>query len=224
MNQHLIIVAGGTGTRMNSDMPKQFLDIKGKPVIIRTIERFLAFNPRLSMVLVIHPDFETHLQTLLETFLPQVVNIRLTQGGSSRFESVKNGLRLLQGESGVVGIHDAARPFVSVKTITNCYQTAAKLGNATPCVAIHESLRQVNESGSSVVNRDKYKTIQTPQCFDLSLIQQAFGQAYSPSFTDDATVFETTGHKINLVEGNIENIKITGPSDLIIAKAFCDHE
>ncbi len=222
MKQHVIIVAGGSGTRMKSDVPKQFMRILGKPIITRTIEKFFTYNPEINMVIVVHADYQALLIETLKESTIDVGKIKICLGGATRFDSVKNGLNCLENETGIVGIHDAARPFVSIATITNCYQTAAKLGNATPCLSIHESLREMNTSGSHIVNRDAFKIIQTPQCFELSVIRKAFDQTYRLAFTDDASVLETAGEKINLVEGNVENIKITTPSDLIIAKAFCD--
>ena len=223
MKQHVIIVAGGSGSRMKSEVPKQFIQLKGKAVIVRTIEKFINFNPQISMVIAVRKDYQNLLKEILDTSGINTTNIRITIGGETRFDSVKNGLACLAGEEGVVGIHDAARPFVSIQTITNCYHTAEKKGNATPCLSIHESLRQLNTEGSNIVNRDAFKIIQTPQCFQLTLINKAFKQKYQAAFTDDASVLETMGEKINLVEGNVENIKITTPSDLIIANAFCEH-
>ena len=224
MNQHVIIVAGGSGTRMNSAVPKQFLQLNGKAIIIRTIEKFFAFNPDIQIIVVVHQDYLDLFTMLLKTSSVKREKIKITKGGESRFESVKNGLTCLDSQNGIVGIHDAARPFVSIGTIASCYGVAELKGNAIPCIAIHESLRQINGDNNSVVNRDKFKIIQTPQCFEITLIKKAFEQAYRDSFTDDDTVVETGGIKINLVEGNIENIKITSPADLIIAKAFCEHE
>lgn len=224
MKQHLIIVAGGSGTRMNSAVPKQFIQINGKAILIRTLEQFFSYNPQMNVVVVVHQDYQTMLQEILDLHKLSEKKIKITVGGFSRFDSVKNGLTSLENEDGVVGIHDAARPFVSVKTIANCYETAAKLGNAIPCMPIHESLRQINGNDNAVVNRDHFRIIQTPQCFLLEDIRKAFEQPYQERFTDDATVLETTGKKINLVEGNIENIKITTASDLNIAEAFCSHE
>ena len=224
MKQHLIIVAGGSGTRMNSVVPKQFIELEGKAILIWTLEKFLSYDPNMNVIIAVHHDYKEKLGELLLLANLNLPNIKITIGGASRFESVKNGLACLANESGVVGIHDAARPLVSIKTITNCYETAAIKGNAIPCMPIHESLRQTNGNSNEVVNRDKFRIIQTPQCFKLEEILHAFKQPYSERFTDDATVLETTGAKINLVEGNIENIKITTAADLIIAKAFCNHE
>ncbi|MGZ4038440.1 MAG: IspD/TarI family cytidylyltransferase, partial [Bacteroidia bacterium] len=151
-------------------------------------------------------------------------NICLCEGGDTRFHSVKNGLAHVKDSNGVVGIHDAARPLVSVETIRNCFETAAQKGNAVPVISLSESLRHIENNLSRAVNRSDYKIVQTPQCFKTGLIKTAFEQDYSSAFTDDATVAEQAGLKINLVEGNPENIKITTPADLVIANAFMEME
>ncbi|PBQ31718.1 2-C-methyl-D-erythritol 4-phosphate cytidylyltransferase [Sphingobacteriaceae bacterium] len=218
--QYVIIVAGGVGSRMKSDLPKQFLEIGGKAIIIKTIERFLEYNSAMRVVISVHHDFKTYLKELIEKSGLSKADIQITLGGNTRFESVKNGLDLIEDPQVIVGIHDAARPLVSVQTITKCYQIAALKGNAIPCVSVNESMRKLSGTQNNFVNRNDYKIIQTPQCFLNSKIQTAFKQEYSPSFTDDATVLESTGETINLVEGNEENIKITSPHDLIIANAL----
>jgi 2-C-methyl-D-erythritol 4-phosphate cytidylyltransferase len=219
-NQYLILVAGGVGSRMNNATPKQFIEMNGEAMIIRTLRCFLNYNPGISVVISIHKDFTHHLKNLIHTSGLTISNLFIAEGGVTRFESVKNGLSLIHDNDAIVAIHDAARPFVSIQTIATCFNTAAVKGNATPCVALNESVRKVSENESVAVNRDEYKLIQTPQCFLVSKIKRAFEQAYTPMFTDDATVLEAMGEKINLVEGNIENIKITNPHDLLIAQAL----
>lgn len=222
MEQYVIIVAGGTGSRMKSEMPKQFIEINGEAIIIKTIKKFIQHNKDSKIIVVVHPEYELYLKTLLEKSMLSALQI--TVGGATRFDSVKNGLNLIPNSNALVAIHDAARPFVSIQTIANCFDIAAKKGNAIPCLNINESIRQVTETDNKIANRDAFKIIQTPQCFMVSKIKKSFEQNYQVSFTDDATILETTGEKINLVEGNIENIKITSPFDLIIAKAFSEHE
>lgn len=219
-NQYLILVAGGVGSRMNNVTPKQFIEINGEAMIIRTLRCFFNYNPGISIVISVHKDFANHLKNLVHTSGLTISNLSIAEGGVTRFESVKNGLSLIHDSDGIVAIHDAARPFVSLQTITNCFNTAALKGNATPCIALNESVRKVNENESVAVNRNEYKLVQTPQCFLVSKIKQAFEQTYIPVFTDDATVLEAMGEKINLVEGNIENIKVTTPHDLLIAQAL----
>ncbi|MEO6302454.1 MAG: 2-C-methyl-D-erythritol 4-phosphate cytidylyltransferase [Bacteroidia bacterium] len=220
----VIIVAGGTGSRMQSKIPKQFIEINGEPVIIRTINFFLKYDPTIQIIISVHFDFKIHLQELIIKYNLNKYKIKITVGGDTRFQSVKNGLELVDNNDAIVGIHDAARPFVSLQTVKNCFDTANEKGNAVPCITISESLRKVEKEKNSSVNRNDYKIIQTPQCFLVSKIKKAFLQEYDPAFTDDASVLETTGEKINLVEGNVENIKITNQFDLAIAKALLHNE
>ena len=218
--QYVIIVAGGIGTRMKSDRPKQFLDLGGEPIIVKTINCFLNYNPEIQIIISVHKNYKVHLEGLIEKFNLKGAAIRITFGGDSRFASVKNGLDLITNENAIVGIHDAARPFVSQQTISSCYDTAFVKGNAVPCISVNESMRKISNNVNNSVNRNEYKIIQTPQCFLVSKIKNAFLQTHSQAFTDDATVLESTGEKIILVEGNEENIKITSPHDLLIAKAL----
>jgi 2-C-methyl-D-erythritol 4-phosphate cytidylyltransferase len=219
--QFVIIVAGGVGSRIKSDRPKQFIEIKGEPIIVKTIHAFLNYNPAISIIICVHKNYKAHLEGLIEKFNLQEADIKITYGGETRFASVKNGLLLIDSPNAIVGIHDAARPFVSQQTITNCYEIAALKGNAIPCISVTESMRKISNNVNSSVNRNEYKIIQTPQCFIVSKIKAAFACEYSPLFTDDAAVLETHGEQIILVEGNAENIKITSPHDLLIANALC---
>lgn len=205
---------------MKSGQPKQFIELEGVPVIVRTLKRFVNYNPALRIIVSVHKDYKEHLEELIGKFDLKRYHIQITFGGETRFASVKNGLNLIENLGGVIGIHDAARPFVSEQTIRNCYETAALKGSAIPCVAVNESMRKVTENKNSSVNRSDYRIIQTPQCFHAAKIKKAFEQDYDPSFTDDATVLESTGETVVLVEGNEENIKITSPHDLLIAKAL----
>lgn len=202
---------------MKSDLPKQYHEVAGKPLIIHAIARFLEFDPLLDVVVCVHPSYKTQAENLLRKFLPDFQGIRITSGGDTRFQSVKNGLQLLPDEPGVVGIHDAARPFVSIDTIRVCYETAALKGNAVPCMPVLESLRKISNNINHAVNRSEYRSVQTPQCFQLDKLKKAFEQEYNQSFTDDAAVFESYGENICLVEGNVENIKITTPLDMMLA-------
>jgi len=220
--KYVIIVAGGTGSRMQSDMPKQFIEVGGESIITRTIKVFLNYDASIKIIISVHKDFKTYLEDLC--IKNNLKNIQITLGGQTRFHSVKNGLQFIDDETAIVAIHDAARPFVSLQTITNCFDAAKEKGNAIPSVTVNESLRSLGNDKNTAVDRNKYKIIQTPQCFLASNIKQAFLQEYDPSFTDDATVLEKMGGKINLVEGNIENIKITTKFDLAIAKALLHNE
>ncbi len=216
---NVIIVAGGTGTRMQTTIPKQFIEIKGKPVIIHTIQKFLEFDEFMNVIVCVHKDYVTDANFMLAEYFPDK-NIQIVLGGETRFHSVKNGLNCITNKNDVVGIHDAARPLVSIDTIKRCFETAAKKGNAIPVVTVNDSIRLVTNGINKAVRRDDYKIVQTPQCFIVSKIKLAFEQPYTPFFTDDATVLESQDEEIILVEGNTENIKITTPDDLKKAELF----
>lgn len=216
---NIIIVAGGTGSRMRSTIPKQFIEIHGKPVLIHTIDKFIEFDEHINVVVVVHKDYLTDANFMLAEYFPDK-NIQIVAGGETRFHSVKNGLNCIVNKNDIVGIHDAARPLVSVDTIKRCFETAAEKGNAIPVVPVYESLRMVTNGINKAVSRDDYKIVQTPQCFVVSKIKEAFNQSYSPFFTDDATVLEGMDETIYLVDGNTENIKITNPEDLKKAEIY----
>ena len=218
MQKYVIIVAGGSGTRMNSVVPKQFLDLKGKPVLLHTLQRFIDAIPEIKIVLVLPTAYKSDWETLCKKF-NFTYPVQLADGGETRFHSVKSGLALVP-EGAVVGVHDAARPLVSLTTITTTYQLAEEKGNASPCIPQNESIREVTADNNKAVDRSKYFIIQTPQCFQSTLLKKAFLQNYTPAFTDDASVLEAMGEKINLVEGNRENIKITTQHDMLIAEAL----
>jgi 2-C-methyl-D-erythritol 4-phosphate cytidylyltransferase len=222
--QFVIIVAGGTGSRMQSNTPKQFIEINGVPIIIRTIKVFLNYNPTIKLIVCVHADYETYFKELLIKHSLQSNTIQITIGGDTRFQSVKNGLALVDDQNAIVGIHDAARPFVSIQTIKKCFDTAKEKGNATPCVLVTDTIRKVEGESNTSADRTLFRIIQTPQCFLTSKIKNAFKQEYKPIFTDDATVLEYNGEKINLVEGNVENIKITTQFDLAVAKTLLSNE
>ncbi len=221
MNSHynVIIVAGGTGSRMQSTVPKQFIEVKGKPIIIHTIEKFIEFDEFINIIVCVHKDYMSDANFMLAEYFPQR-NIQMVTGGETRFYSVKNGLNCITNVNDIVGIHDAARPFVSVDTIKRCFETAAHKGNAIPVSPVFESLRMVTNGINKAVSRDDFKVVQTPQCFVVSKIKEAFEQDYSPFYTDDATVLEGIDEPIFMVEGNPENIKITNPTDLKFAELY----
>lgn len=215
-NNHILIVAGGSGSRIKQSIPKQFIEINNKPLIIYTIEKFLAFDPAINIYISVHSDYAKHMNELAAKYFPDKT-FHITNGGETRFHSVKNGLSMVTSQVGIIGIHDAARPLVSIETIKKCFALAEIVGNAVPAVSVSESLRKISSTGNETVNRNEYKIIQTPQCFSIPLIKKSFEQNYDTAFTDDASVMEKSGVEINLVEGNTENIKITYPIDLIIA-------
>ncbi|MEO6901794.1 MAG: 2-C-methyl-D-erythritol 4-phosphate cytidylyltransferase [Bacteroidia bacterium] len=221
MKKYVIIVAGGSGTRMNKDIPKQFINLNGKPILMHTIEKFQRSIQPLEIILVLSKQYNEEWKQLCEKYSFNLQH-QLVEGGETRYHSVKNGLELVVNGS-IVGIHDAARPLVSKKTIIDAYTVAEEKGNAIPSIPIRDSIRFVKKKESVAVDRTKYVTIQTPQCFQSDLIKKAFLKAYKPEFTDDATVLEAFGEPINLIEGNSENIKITIPMDLVIAEALLLH-
>ena len=218
MELYVVIVAGGSGKRMGAEIPKQFLELAGRPVLMHTIERFKVYNDAIEIITVL-PENQLRYWIDLQKKHSFTIPHTLVKGGSNRFFSVRNGLKFVNA-SGLVAIHDGVRPFVSIDTIERCFETAEKLGNAVPAISPTESLRIVTEEGSLPVNRFNVKQIQTPQVFNAALIKNAYLQDYNPDFTDDATVLEKVGAKINLIEGNRENIKITNPEDLLISAAL----
>ena len=214
---YVIIVAGGKGLRMGSSLPKQFLPIGGKPVLMRTIERFKAFSEQLGVVLVLPREQQDYWKSLCREY-GFAEDCLLADGGATRFHSVKNGLSLIpDSEQGVVGVHDGVRPFPAVSVIGNCYATAHATGAAIPVTPVVETLRHI---GGTTVPRSEYRLVQTPQTFDIQLLKAAYQQDYTDDFTDDASVVEHWGHTVTLVEGNRENIKITTPFDLQMAEVI----
>ncbi len=222
MKKYIIIVAGGTGSRMKSDVPKQFILLQGKPILMRTIERFTHSFPDIQIIVVLNAQYRDEWKSLCEKHQFNIEHT-ITEGGQTRFHSVKNGLALVP-DNCLVGIHDAARPLVSYNTIITAFNTAEETGNATPAVPLTESIRFLENGENKAVDRNKYSIIQTPQCFHSSDLKQAFMQEYQSTFTDDASVLESIGKKINLIEGNKENIKITSPQDLMLAELILSQE
>ena len=222
MNQdYVIIVAGGKGLRMGSDIPKQFLPIGGKPVLMRTIERFREYSGDLKIILVLPEAQQDYWQELCKKYKFQV-EYQLANGGQTRFHSVQNGLALVPDDAeGVVGVHDGVRPFPAVEVIRDCYETARTTKAVIPVIPVVETVRHLEGEGSVTVPRGDYRLVQTPQTFDIQLLKAANRQPYNDGFTDDASVVESYGHAITLVEGNRENIKITTPYDIVVAEALC---
>ena len=218
---YIIIVAGGKGLRMGSDIPKQFLPIGGKPVLMRTLERFRAYSSALHIILVLPEAQQDYWRQLCEDYHFDVEH-QIANGGQTRFHSVQNGLALVPDDAeGVVGVHDGVRPFPSIEVIRNCYETARTAKAVIPVIPVVETVRHLLSNKKSVtVPRDEYRLVQTPQTFDIQLLKAANRQPYNDGFTDDASVVESYGHAITLVEGNRENIKITTPYDLKIAEVL----
>ncbi len=218
MTDYIIIVAGGKGLRMGGDVPKQFLSVAGRPILMRTIERFHSALESLRIILVLPKDQQPFWHELCEAHQFREPYL-LADGGETRFHSVQNGLSLIPDDAeGVVGVHDGVRPFPSVEVIRRCYETARTAKAVIPVVPVVETLRHVSEGTKP---RGDYRLVQTPQTFDIQLLKAANRQPYTPDFTDDASVVEAYGHSITMVEGNRENIKITTPFDLTIAETLC---
>jgi len=219
MDYYAILVAGGKGLRMGGDIPKQFLPIHGRPVLMRTIDSFLEAFDKIRIILVLPESQQEYWRELCEEY-DFKTSVEIVSGGETRFHSVKNGLSLIPEDTeGIVGVHDGVRPFASVETIRRCYQAAEEHGAAVPVIPVVETIRQLLPEGDSqTVSRDDYRLVQTPQTFQISLLREAYRQPYQPFFTDDASVVEEMGYKIVLVEGNRENIKITTPADLKYAE------
>lgn len=216
---YAVIVAGGKGERMGSNVPKQFLPLNGLPVLMQTIKRFREYDAYMSIILVLPKEQHEYWSELCKKHR-YTSAYTVVEGGPTRFHSVKNGLDMIPDDAeGVVGIHDGVRPFPSVEVIRTCYETARTAKAVIPAVPVFETLRRIVGDGTTeTVPRDDYRLVQTPQTFDIQLLKQAYRQPYREAFTDDASVVESFGQKITIVEGNRENIKITTPFDLRVAR------
>lgn len=223
MSKYAIIVAGGKGLRMGADIPKQFLPVGGIPVLMHTISRFHAYDKDLKVILVLPKTQQVYWQELCEQYHFDE-DYQLADGGASRFQSCKNGISVIPTDAvGLVAIHDGVRPFVSCDTISRCFDTAETAKAVIPVLPVTDTLRFIgdSQSGRNVLRSD-YKTVQTPQVFDIQLIRQAYEQEESADFTDDASVVEQLGQVVTMVEGNRENIKITTPFDLKVAEVLLE--
>ncbi|MBS1669831.1 MAG: 2-C-methyl-D-erythritol 4-phosphate cytidylyltransferase [Bacteroidetes bacterium] len=216
MKKYAVIVAAGSGTRMGAELPKQFLPLKDKPIILHTLEAFLKAYDYIEIILVVAEQYLTIAESMVTASIG-MAHIKIVSGGNTRFQSVKNGLAHIPGDS-IVFVHDAVRCLVTSALIHRCFEEAMKNGNAIPSVKPVDSIRVETHTGNVMIDRDKIHVIQTPQTFRGSLIKSAFDQEYQDSFTDEASVAETMGEKINLIEGELSNIKITRPIDLVIAE------
>lgn len=218
MNYYAVIVAGGSGKRMGSEIPKQFLPLRGRPVLMHTIERFAKYRPDMNIILVLPAHQIDRWQALCKEHSFSIVH-KIVHGGSTRFDSVKNGLKQIQ-DDGVVAIHDGVRPLVSRQTINRTFIEAAVYGSAIPVTDSTQSVRIIDDGGiSHAVNRSSVVLVQTPQVFKTSLILSAYEQSYNDMFTDDASVVEAAGAHVHLTHGNIENVKITTKDDMLYAEA-----
>ena len=221
MKKFAVIVAGGKGLRMGKELPKQFLLLAGKPIVVYAIEAFLNAFQDIQIILVLPADFIEYTKSILSKFKP-ANPILFVEGGATRFDSVKNGLNPIK-ENGIVFVHDGARPLLSIELLQRCYQGAIENGNAIPAIPVAESIRQITGATTIPINRDQLRIIQTPQTFKTETLINVFNCNYRPEFTDEATVAEMSGITVHLIAGDKKNIKITTPEDLLIAEAFLNH-
>lgn len=216
MKKFAVIVAGGSGSRMNSSTPKQFLLLNGKPVLYYTLHTFLEAYDDLEVILVLPEEYSAAGKEIVDAFFDRN-RIRTAFGGRTRFHSVQNGLQLVHEES-IVFVHDAVRCLVSVDLVHRCYEAALENGSAIPVIDCKDSVRSVTEDGNEALERDSIKLVQTPQTFHSKILLPAFNIDYKDKFTDEATVVEAFGLKVKLVEGEENNFKITRPIDMLIAE------
>lgn len=221
MKRYAIIVAGGSGKRMGSAIPKQFLPLDGIPVLMHTIRAFYEFDKQINIIIVLPDHQQDEWKRLCEQYNFELPH-QITTGGATRFDSVKNGLSLIENEAEcLVGVHDGVRPLVQSDTLNRCYIEAGAYGSAVPICDSKESVRIVEKGGvSRALDRSSVKMVQTPQVFRSKILIEAYKQDYKKEFTDDASVVEAAGHTIHLTNGNKENVKITTPDDLIYAEAL----
>ncbi len=218
MSLYAIIVAGGKGVRMTSELPKQFIEIGGLPIIVHSVNRFLSFDATIRISVTIPGDHFRRWDEIKQKYLRNI-DIQTVEGGETRFHSVKNALEHLSGE-GYVAVHDAVRPCVTTNAIAGSYEKAKQYGSAVVAVPLKDSIREKHGSGTIAKDRSDFWIVQTPQTFDLRLLKLAYDRDFQPAFTDDASVYEAAGYDITLVEGSYENIKITTPGDLRFAEAI----
>lgn len=224
MKRYLIVVAGGKGMRMGGETPKQFQLLGDKPVVMVTLERLHAIDPSIQLILVLPAEHMDMWLSLCKQY-SFAVPLLLAQGGSTRFHSVQNGLAQVDDiDDALVGVHDGVRPFVSPKVLDDCFCEAWIHGAAIPMIDVQDSLRHIvgGNGVTEVVPRDRYRLVQTPQVFRLSLLRRAYEQRFVENFTDDASVVEALGEQVVGVEGNRENIKLTTPFDLMVAKTLME--
>lgn len=217
--KYAIIVAGGSGSRMKSSIPKQFLPLGNKPILVHTVEKFLNIN-NLSIILALPADAITFWQKNCTLHFSDLSRIKVVEGGKTRFQSVKNALFSIEENVGLVAVHDGVRPFVTTEIIEKSFEMASQNSSAVVCVDSKDSVRLLDQSGNRAIDRKNIKLIQTPQTFDLEILKKAYEVEDNNVFTDDASVVEHFGKTIHLMEGDYKNIKITSPEDLEIAEIF----
>ena len=217
MKGSVIITAGGIGKRMGTDLPKQFLEIQGKPILLHCLEKFHSFDPALEIIITLPADWMSYWTELLKTFQCEIPH-RVSTGGQERFHSIQMALSQCTGD--FIMVHDGVRPLVSHETIQRCIEGLAHSDSVIPVLAVKDSLRALTTTGSEMVDRNAYKLVHTPQCFKADLLKKAYQTSFQEGMTDDASVVGLIGPEPFLVKSNEENIKITTSSDLAIAAAL----
>jgi len=221
MKRTIIITAGGIGKRMGGEIPKQFLLLAEKPVLMHTIERFYEFDNQAQIILTLPNEWKDYWEELCDN-LDFSISHEIIDGGKERFHSIKNALQIAHGE--LIGVHDGVRPLVSISTIEKCFRTAKIKGNAIPILEVKESLRRIENHHSTALVRSEYRMVQTPQVFSSEILKKAYKQSFHAAITDDASLVEALGIQIHLVLGNDSNIKITSPVDLQLAELLLKFE
>lgn len=220
MKKYAIIVAGGSGIRMGGSLPKQFMLLKDKPVLYYTLKVFIEAYNDLQIILVLPVDYTDMGQEIIDTYFDKR-RIKIIAGGDTRFQSVKNGLALIDLDA-IIFVHDGVRCLLSKELIYRCYDTAVETGSAIPAIISKDSIRLLTEVGNETYDRDKVMLIQTPQTFQSKILLPAFQVVFEDKFTDEATVVEANGIKVSLVEGEENNFKITRPLDLLVAEKIIE--
>jgi 2-C-methyl-D-erythritol 4-phosphate cytidylyltransferase len=218
LEKFAIIVAGGQGSRMNSDIPKQFIEIHGEPILVHTIRKFRQADSYTKVILVLPTEHMNLWEDIAKKF--SINDVEVTEGGPTRFDSVSKGLALIKARKGVVAVHDAVRPCISEDVINRAYHVAMEKSSAIVCVPSKDSLRIKQGDRTSSVDRSQFLLVQTPQVFHLELIRRAYDAAQNSNYTDDAAVVENIGEIVEVVTGDYSNLKVTTPEDLILAEAF----
>jgi 2-C-methyl-D-erythritol 4-phosphate cytidylyltransferase len=217
MQKSVIITAGGIGKRMGSDLPKQFLVLGGKPVLVHTLELFFKYDPTIEIVLTLPNDWRGYWETVIDKYYCRVPHI-VVNGGEERYHSIQNALKRCTGA--YIAVHDGVRPFVSFETLDRCFSALNDHEAVVPVLKLKESIRQTSEKSTNAVDRSNYRLVHTPQCFQAEVLRKAYGQAYHEQVTDDACLVEEVGYAVHLVESNEENIKLTTPFDFLIAETI----
>lgn len=220
--RYMVVVAAGRGERMGSEIPKQFLPLNGKPILMRTIEKIYSTDKFIKIVLVLSKEHQDYWRLLCEEYGFSIEH-KVVEGGSQRFFSVQNAINTIEQDS-IIGIHDGVRPLASRQAIRDCFDKAESDNNAILAIKPNESIRQIKGGATKSIDRNSIWIVQTPQCFDSKTLKQAYSQEYRKEFTDDASVVEQLGVIINIVEGNRENIKITTPIDIVYAENIINEE